>query len=266
VGGKRLALRSLMLEDLTWPEIKDAVANGTVSVLLPVGSTEQHGPHLPLATDSLHTAAMLEAVGRRIPALVAPLLPIGRADHHMAFPGTISLRQETLVAFVRDCCASLAHHGFRNVLIYSGHGGNAKPLAAAISEIQSDLPNIRIIGCTDWSIYDDTLFQRAAELGIDRVTAGGHSGELETSMILALRPDLVLMDRAEPGYMGDLEAVRSKLFEEGIQAVTSNGVLGDPRPGDARRGREYLDAMIDRLTGFFQSAMGNTTSLSFSRR
>jgi creatinine amidohydrolase/Fe(II)-dependent formamide hydrolase-like protein len=253
-----MALRSFKLEDLTWPEIKDAMANGILSVLLPVGSTEQHGPHLPLATDSLHTTVMLEAVAPRIPALVAPLLAVGRADHHMAFPGTMSLRQETLTAFVRDCCASLAHHGFRNVLIYSGHGGNAKPLAAAISEIQPELPQIRIIGCTDWSIYDDTLFQRAAELGIDRITAGGHSGELETSMILAFRPELVLMNRVEQGYMGDLEAVRPKLFREGMQAIAANGVLGDPRPGDPRRGREYLDAMIDRLTSFFQAAIRNT--------
>jgi creatinine amidohydrolase len=250
-----MKLRTVRIEELTWPEIRDAIGDGVTSIVVPVGSTEQHGPHLPLGTDSYHTMAMLGRVAERLPALLAPLLPVGRADHHMAFPGTISIRQGTLAAVVRDYCSCFAVHGFKNVLIYSGHGGNAQPLAAIVSNVQRDFADLRIIGCTNWSIYDDTLFGRAAEFGIDRITAGGHSGELETSMILALYPQLVRMDKAEAGYLGEPDAVRAKLFRDGIESVTSNGILGDPRPANAERGRHYIDAMVDQLTAFFRKAL-----------
>jgi creatinine amidohydrolase len=260
-----MGLRTVHIEELTWPEIQDGIAAGVNSVIIPIGSTEQHGPHLPLGTDSYHTVAVLERVAKRLPAFMAPLLPVGRADHHMGFPGTISIRQETLKAIVHDYCESLSHHGIRNVLVYSGHGGNALPLAAAIAELQPDLADLRIIGCTDWSVYDDTLFRRAADFGINRTTAGGHSGELETSMILALHPNLVHMERAEPGYLGDPAAIRAQLFRDGTRSVTANGILGDPRPGDAARGHEYLDALAGALTAFFVESLSGSPGRSTSQ-
>ncbi len=247
-----MAPRSLNIADLTWPEIRDALAAGHDSALLPVGSIEQHGPHLPLSTDCLHTVAVLAKVAPSIPALMAPLLPVGRADHHMMFPGSMTLRQETLDALIRDCCESLLRHGFRNVLIYSGHGGNAEPLRRIIEGMGRPADGRRIVGCTDWSLYDDTLFGCAAEHGVDRASAGGHSGELETSMILALEPGLVLMDRSAAGYMGEVAAVREKIFSQGIKSVSENGVLGNPGLGDAVRGREYLDRLAARITEFFK--------------
>ena len=249
---------SIRLEDLTWPDVAAALARGISTVIIPVGSTEQHGPHLPLATDSLHTVAMLEGVARRLPALLAPLLPVGCSDHHLAFPGTLSVTSETLGHLIRDCCRSLARHGFRNILIYSGHGGNAAPLASIIPGVQRELPSMRIIGCTDWAIYEDTLLEQAARRGIDRTVAGGHSGELEASMMLAIRPELVRMERAVPGYLGDPGSTRPRIFAEGVQVVSSNGVLGDPRPAEAERGKEYVAVMIDRLTRFFEDALRST--------
>ncbi len=250
-------LRSIRLEDLTWPEIGSAIAAGITSVIVPVGSTEQHGPHLPLAADSLHTVAMLEGVARRLPALLAPLLPVGCSDHHLAFPGTLSVSRETLGHLVGDCCRCLARHGFRHILIYSGHGGNAEPLASIVDDLNRQLGSTRVIGCTDWSVYEETLLGHAARRGIDQTVAGGHSGELEASMILAIRPELVLMEHAAPGYLGDPATIRPRIFSEGIQAISPSGVLGDPRPADTERGNEYLAVMIDRLTQFFQDAIGS---------
>src|SRR6185369_946247 len=222
---------------------------------LPVGSTEQHGAHLPLSTDSLHTVAVLERVAEELPALVMPLIPVGRADHHMAFPGTISIRHETLHALVRDYCDSLFLHGFRHVLVYSGHGGNAVPLARIIADLVREDPRRSIIGCTDWSVYDGTLFPCAEALGVGQFEAGWHAGELETSMILALDERLVMMDRAAPGFIGDLAPLREKLMREGVKAIAPTGVLGDPRPATRAHGEAYLDALTASLTRFFRSEL-----------
>ena len=247
--------RSLDLAELTSPEIRDAIAAGFDTVLLPVGSTEQHGAHLPMSTDSLHTVAILERVAEALPALIAPLLPIGCAEHHMSFAGTISLRFETLQALVEDCCASLFRHGFRRVLVYSGHGGNAAPLARIVAHLNAKNLGGHIIGCTDWAIYDGALFPAAEALGVGKFAAGWHAGELETSMILVLEPDLVLLDRAAPGFLGDLAPLRARLMADGVQAISASGVLGDPTIASREHGERYLDALTESVTGFFRQAM-----------
>lgn len=248
-------MRSHRLSDLTSPEIGEALGRGLDSIIIPVGSTEQHGAHLPLATDSLHTVAIVERVAERLPALVAPLMPVGRADHHMAFPGTITVRHETLHAVLADWCDSFFRHGFRRVLVYSGHGGNAAPLARIIADLRRDNPGRCIIGCTDWRVYDDALFPVAAELGVGMEVAGWHAGELEASMILALDESLVRMDRAAPGFLGQLDDVRDQLMTEGLQAVSPSGVLGDPRPATRAHGERYLAALADGVTRFFAAAI-----------
>jgi creatinine amidohydrolase len=245
-------LRSCRLADLTSPEVADAIAGGVDAVIVPVGSTEQHGAHLPLSTDSLHTVAVVDEVARRLPALVAPLIPVGRADHHMAFAGTITVAHETLHAILRDWSDSFFRHGFRHVLIYSGHGGNAAPLAKIIDDLIGEDSRRSIIGCTDWALYDDTLFAEAEVLGVDKFDAGWHAGELETSMILALDEKLVLMERAAPGFIGDLGPVRHKLATDGVQAIAPSGVLGDPTLATHRRGEAYLTALADGITAFFR--------------
>ena len=260
-------MRSRRLSDLTSPEVGDAIARGIEAVVIPVGSTEQHGPHLPLSTDSLHTVAVLERVAKRLPALLAPLLPVGRADHHMAFPGTISVSHETLHAVVRDWCDSFFRHGFRHVLIYSGHGGNAGPLATIITDLVREDPRRSIIGCTDWTIYDNALFPRARSLGVAVEEAGWHAGELEASMILALDEKLVRMDHAAPGFLGNLAEVRDTLMSKGIQSVAPSGVLGDPRGATRDHGRQYLNVLTDAVTRFFKDELarrngGATTSQS----
>jgi len=248
-------LRSHRLTELTSPEVAELLAGGVDSVILPVGSTEQHGAHLPLSTDSLHTVAVLERVAERLPALIAPLIPVGRADHHMAFPGTISVRHETLHATICILGLSTFRHGFRQVLVYSGHGGNAVPLARIIDDLAREDASRSIIGCTDWSVYDGTLFPVAEALGVGKLDAGWHAGELETSMILALDARLVMMDRARPGFIGELAPLRDKLMRDGVGAIAPSGVLGDPRLATRAHGERYLAALTDSLTRFFRAAI-----------
>jgi creatinine amidohydrolase len=258
-------MRSYRLAELTSPEIGAAIAGGLDTVIIPVGSTEQHGPHLPMGTDSLHTVAVLERVAGRLGALVAPLMPVGRADHHMAFPGSMTVRHETLHAVIRDWCDSLFRHGFRRVLIYSGHGGNATPLARIIADLSAENPDREIIGCTDWQVYDDALFPVAAAEGVGIEAAGWHAGELEASMILALAPDQVLMGWAAPGFLGRLDDVRDVLMAEGLQAVSLSGVLGDPRSATRAHGEKYLAALTDAVTRHFQTAIAAREALHKSK-
>ncbi len=184
---------------------------------------------------------------------MAPLIPVGRADHHMAFAGTITVRHETLHATIRDWSDSLFRHGFHHVLIYSGHGGNAAPLARIIADLVAEDGRRSIIGCTDWSVYDGALFPRAEALGVRKFEAGWHAGELEASMMLALAPDLVLMDRAAPGFLGDLAEHRDRLMRDGIQAIAPGGVLGDPRLATRDHGEDYLDALSEAVFAFFRN-------------
>ncbi len=138
------------------------------------------------------------------------------------------------------------------MLGYSGHGGNAAPLARIIDDLVREDAGRSIIGCTDWGVYDGALFPCAESLGVGKFAAGWHAGELETSMILKLAPELVLMDRAAPDFLGDLAEVRERLMGAGVQAIAPSGVLGDPRSATPEHGSAYLDALTDSITRFFR--------------
>ncbi|RME44064.1 MAG: creatininase family protein [Chloroflexi bacterium] len=241
------------LAEMTWPEVKEALSQGVDTVVVTFGSTEQHGLHLPLATDYLWGEELGERVTRRLGnALLAPALRIGCSEHHMAFPGSITLRKETFIQVVADYCRSLAHHGFRNIVLIPTHGGNFAPLAEAVERIAGDLPDVNIIAYTDLMELMDATVPVAAERGVTPEEAGGHAGEWETSMILALRPDLVAREQAQAGYLGDMEHAASVVFEKGFRFLTENGVLGDPAKADPAAGEAYLEALTDLLVAFIQ--------------
>src|SRR5919107_1108565 len=123
---------ALELDKLTWPEVKVELENGRDTVVVAFGATEQHGPHMPLATDALIGDELARAVAERLGAFVAPTVRVGCSSHHLDFPGTLSLEDETFHAIVRDIVASLARGGFRRVVLLPTHGGNFAPLATAV--------------------------------------------------------------------------------------------------------------------------------------
>ena len=127
----------MQLQLSTWPEV-ERYLEASAGILMPIGSTEQHGPSGLIGTDAICAEVIARAAGERLGAMVGPSINVGMAQHHMAFTGSMTLRPSTLIALVRDCVASLAKHGFKRVYFVNGHGGNTATLGAAFDEIYAD--------------------------------------------------------------------------------------------------------------------------------
>ncbi|MFQ6126294.1 MAG: creatininase family protein [Candidatus Heimdallarchaeota archaeon] len=170
---------------MTSPNIKAAIDCGMDTVVFTVESNEQHGPCLPVFTDTAAGDTLAYLVAQKLEnALKGPTITIGCSDHHMAFAGTISLRIETLQNVIRDYCASLTQHGLRRIVIIPAHGGNFGPLAEIKDELQKTHSNIRIIAYSDLQEFIAILQETSAKLGISKEESGAHAGESEVSMML----------------------------------------------------------------------------------
>jgi creatinine amidohydrolase len=252
------AMKTIRMEQMTWPQIKGAIESGFTTAVFAVGSTEQHGPHLPTMTDARIGEDLVERAARKLGhALQARTIDVGLSDHHLAFAGTISLKPETLLLIIRDYVDSLARHGFRHIVVIPIHGGNFATVRQAIDEARKAHPEIDVTGFTDMPGLMDTLYRMSAKYGISAEEAGGHAGESETSMMMALEPGLVAVDRFAPGYLGPFGEAETKLMmEKGMSALTANGILGDPRTASAEKGEAYLE----RLADFVVSKIGSKTT------
>jgi creatinine amidohydrolase len=233
------------LAEMTSPEVTRTVAAGATTVIWPLGATEQHGPHLPLGTDTFRAVDLAERLAAQLPgALIAPALPIGCSDEHSGFAGLLSFAHVTLAQLIVDCARHMAAWGVRRLILLSAHGGNVRALALAAEQLARELPQLQVWTPGDMTAIGEALLAEAGADGITPEMAGLHAGEAETSEMLRLQPHLVRMDRAAPGYIGDMEAILPYLQGEGLRPVTPNGVLGDPRPARAERGERYLAAQV----------------------
>lgn len=236
------------LDELTWPEVERAVARGATTLILPLGATEQHGPHLPLGTDTLRAAELAARVAGLLPGcLVAPALPIGCSDEHTGFAGLLSLEAETLAAVIVDCARRMVGWGVRRLALLSAHGGNGRGLALAGARLAAELPALRVWSPTNLTNSAAEVLRLAAAAGITPGDYGLHAGEGETSELLHLRPDLVRQKALAPGYHGDMAAILPALMVAGLRPVTANGVLGDPTHADGERGGQYLQVIAELL-------------------
>jgi creatinine amidohydrolase len=247
-------LPSLLLEELTAPEIRQAIDAGYSTVIVPSGATEQHGPHIVMASDTLQA----RAIGLRLAAqlgktLVAPAIAVGCSDHHMAFAGTISVRSEVFQEIHIDYCRSLARHGFRRIACYSGHGGNFRPLAAVLPRLRDVAAPAKVAAYTDLVRYIGALRDVVVGSGMDIAKVGGHADVAESSIVMSFDTQYVRPDRAEVGYQGRLEDVIPRVRRDGLQSVSPNGILGDPTGFNAALGERCVAALTDLLAAYFQS-------------
>lgn len=215
----------MRLGDRTSPEAAQR-SNGHVLVV-PLGATEQHGPHLPLDTDTRIAAALADALAReRGDVVVAPPLPYGSSGEHAGFAGTLSIGQDALELVVVELVRSADR--WDGVVVVSGHGGNAEPLRRATRLLRSE--GRRMLAW--WPTLEG---------------GDAHAGHVETSVLLALDPSCVRMDVAEAGERRPLSDVMGALRAGGVGAVSPNGVLGDPTTASAAEGRRLFDSMTADL-------------------
>lgn len=230
-----------------------AAVDRRTPVLLLLGATEQHGPHLPLATDRLIAdllASRVEGAIRESVIVLPPVL-IGCSAHHIAFPGTLSVRHSTLIAQVEDVIASVSAAGFRTIVVLNAHGGNVGAATVALEAVGAAHPELTIVLTSWWQLAGPEL----REISTTGPGGAGHACELETSVLLATRPELVDL-AAVPGRSGSLpyewaesdmlRAGRARVFlEQG--RVAANGVHGDPSAATAEKGLAILDAVGRQL-------------------
>ena len=210
----------------------ESVDGDVPCLLVPLGATEQHGPHLPLNTDTLIAQAWADAVAAALPgAVVAPALAYGSSGEHQDFAGTLSIGQDALGIVLVELARS-ARHDFDRVVFLSGHAGNAEPLKAAVAMLRAE--------------GHDADYVLPAWSGPLGATVDAHAGHTETSLLLHLAPDTVRLDRAEPGATEPLSGLVSTLMSDGMAAVTANGVLGDPTGADAAHGQQLFEDLVRR--------------------
>ncbi len=225
------------LADLAWPEVGTLTGRGAV-LLVPLGSTEQHGPHLPVTTDTDIAGAIVShpAIRLRLPhAVVAPSLPYGSCGEHDGFPGTLSIGRNATELVVVELVRS-ASAAFAAVVVVSTHGGNAVPVEQAVSRLRAEGRNVRA-----WS---------------PRWQGDAHAGRTETSLMLAIAPERVDLAVAVPGDTRPLAELLPALRAGGVGSVSPNGILGDPTSATREEGERLLAAAVDDLIGFVDGSGG----------
>ena len=242
----------LLFAEMTRDQLR-AIAPDT-TVVLPLGATEQHGPHLPAGTDFYTVEHLARAAAERasseIAITVAPALPFGSSDHHLIFGATLSLRTETYYRVLTDLLRSLVTDGFRRIFLLNGHGGNHELAELAARDIALELP-ARIAAASYWTIAWDALVAVQAHLGC---RLPGHAGTFETSMMLSLRPELVASERPHRDYTGDTDP---RSFHAPYRHERHNfwkeidGYSDSPDRASAERGRRYWEAVVGALAKTF---------------
>ena len=242
------------------PEIRDlAGADGSILVV-PIGSLEQHGNHLPTGTDTILVEEVVtrgaEQVADEVPVLMTPPLWLGYSPHHLPFGGTVTGEFDTLLASIEEVADSALENGFDSLLLVNGHGGNRPLLATATATVGRNHPDAEILGVTYFELAGETIDDL-------RVSASGgmaHGGELETSMLLHLHPELVDEERMEATeWESEYEQAPSDLLGSGplgvtldVEAWSETGAMGDVSDVSAERGERFFNAYVEELAALLR--------------
>ena len=241
----------MIWDQLTSPELDQL--DRSIPVVLPVAATEQHGPHLPLATDRLIGEYFCQRLHEDLPdeVLILPSMGICCSSHHLDFAGTLSIQHTTFLQQAEDILGSVVQHGFRNIVILNSHGGNQAVGQVLVERFGGAHPNVQLVLATWWKVAAQALL----DITETHVGGVGHAGEFETSLMLLIDSSLVRTDKIEKGSnqptydwaeMDMLRAPQASLYRS-MQQMTSNGVFGDPTAATAEKGKAITQAVIKEL-------------------
>lgn len=248
----------MLLEDMAWPDVKQLDASRLI-VLCPLGAFEQHGPHLPLTTDTDIVTAIARRVEEPRPSkvLCLPTLWAGHSPHHARFPGTISISQMHYIDLLIDFCKSIVEMDGRKIFLLNGHGGNDVPVRAALREIKTKfagVANLHVVLASYWQIAAATITRhRESEPG-----GVSHACEMETSIMLHLRPNRVRMDLARRDgphdssryRKADMQLPKPVYYVAEFHELSASGVIGHPDLASAEKGKLFLDGIAQEVGEF----------------
>lgn len=241
---------------LNWKQV-DALPRESTLLILPTAAIEQHGPHLPLATDTLINNLLLGHALHKLPAdlpvYALTAVHYGKSNEHSGFPGTLSVSASTFMAVLRDIGASLSSAGFRKLVLYNTHGGNSSLIDVMARDLRAEfgLRTFTLQGSGGATFEGLSPQERAY---------GFHAGEVETAFLLAAAPELVDRSAYTANYIADISKPEMLLPENGpatfawlTRDIASSGVLGDPRPATAENGARWIEAAATRLASLLQA-------------
>ncbi len=245
---------TVLIEEMTWPEVRDAIAGGKRRVIVMLGAMEQHGPHMPIGVDTYLGYATGARLARRLgDALVAPVVSLGYSRGHLPMAGTVSIEEPVLEAIIADVCRSLGQHGFKEIILLCSHGGNYHALQHALPGLRRELAGVRVSAITDFDEWLENTKQFAAREGLDMARLGVHAAQGETSMMLAHRPDLVQMDKACEGFLGDASIRWRSKVPPPMDEMSPTGILGDARNASAALGEKIFADRIERIARMIEA-------------
>lgn len=243
------------LENLSFKQI-DALDREKTIVILPCGSMEQHGPHLPNGMDTHIAVEIVERATKNVAdtldCLVLPAIPVGQSPEHMDYPGTLTFSAETYIRMLKEICGSVARHGFKKMYIVNGHGGNISAISAAAFDIR-DQYKIRIFMFNVWAVVIDMAARVTRREAPHKVDA--HGGEIETSLVLYTHPEQVhlewAVDEENPLLaQGELINLGGPIgFNwNSLEDIAPSGISGKASYGSAEKGEAILNALVDMAT------------------
>jgi creatinine amidohydrolase len=233
----------MRFHEMTFPELRQVPRDKTL-VLAPIAACEQHSHHLPTATDTILVTGVADGVEKRVPGKVLqlPTLWLGASAHHLRFGATLSAEVDTHVDMLVDLLVALLDDGHQRVLILNGHGGNIDTMQMALRRLQ---PRYRTRQLTAASYWDLAAGELAALAEGPRKTMG-HACEFETSMVMALRPELVRKEKIKNDPPPSEQALRGLYISEDMHQKTQRGAVGYPELASPEKGRKFLEAAIQR--------------------
>jgi len=233
----------MRFHEMTWPELKQVPRDSTV-VVAPIAACEQHSRHLPAFTDTILVTGVAEGVEQRLPkqVLLLPSQWMGASSHHVRFGATLSAEVDTHIAMVCDLLTPLLEDGYQRVLVLNGHGGNVDTFQVALRKLQMRYPQRQLTGASYWSLAEKEMAQFAE--GPRKIV--GHACEIETSMVMALRPELVRRSEIKNDPPPAEPVLRGLYICEDMKQRTGQGQVGYAEFATPEKGTKFLNAAIER--------------------